>query len=256
MIVFFFVLSVPKAAKAICWVDQFGIKFLDTDCDRIVDYDDMYDGNFDGIPDGDPVDNCPTVRNGNCDNDIFDCDVDENGEVTAVELAAGFQIDWNHDDIGDACDDADLDGVIDYLDNCRSVYNPTQDPAFCDDSDGDRFEDAIDNCPEDYNPNQVDTDGDGFGDYCDNCRKIYNPAQNALDCPTEDDGSSGSGTVQYSTTPPQSDSGFNYDYGTGTMKGNGASDGCSLTGAQGYAPAVHISMLLIAVGMMARRRRK
>jgi hypothetical protein len=81
--------------------------------------------------------------------------------------------------------DSDGDGVADNLDNCPTVYNPSQS-----DVDGDNRGDDCDNCPTVYNPTQVDTDGDGLGDECDpdidndgipnaldNCPYVPNPDQ-------------------------------------------------------------------------------
>jgi len=48
------------------------------------------------------------------------------------------------------------------VDNCPSVYNPSQD-----DVDHDSVGDVCDNCVNDFNPVQEDTDGDGLGDACD-----------------------------------------------------------------------------------------
>lgn len=39
--------------------------------------------------------------------------------------------------------------------------------AGCVDSDGDGFNDDLDNCPSVYNPSQADSDGDGIGNSCD-----------------------------------------------------------------------------------------
>jgi len=256
IILFAFVatVSVSSVAQAVCYVNEFGILYLDTDCDKVIDYDDMTDADFDTIPDGDPVDNCPTVRNGDCDVDPFDCDIDENGTVTDLEVAGSHQSDWDGNDIGNACDDYDFDGVVDYLDNCKSVYNPGQEPEYCTDTDGDRFEDLIDNCPTDYNTNQLDSDGDGIGDWCDNCRTVYNPAQNDLDCPSDDDGSNG-GPPQFSTNPPAPEDGLNYDYGTGRIKGNGVGNSCSLAQVTpGALSAISLAMMLAAL-VIARRRR-
>ncbi|MBS1583425.1 MAG: thrombospondin type 3 repeat-containing protein [Bacteroidetes bacterium] len=58
--------------------------------------------------------------------------------------------------------DADLDTVLDCVDNCPSLSNPTQA-----DMDGDGFGDLCDNCPWIANPDQLDTDGNGTGDACD-----------------------------------------------------------------------------------------
>lgn len=250
---FIAVLAVPAVAGAQCYINEFGILYDDTDCDNVMDYDNMDDDDFDGLPDGDAVDNCRNHKNGNCDVDMLDCDVNEDSDVTALELAAGHQIDWDGNGVGDACDDYDLDGVIDYLDNCRSVYNPTQDPAFCTDTDGDRFEDPIDNCPVNYNTDQLDSDDDGVGDWCDNCRNLYNPAQNVFDCPYGDDGSTG-GMPQYSTSPPDPQDGLNYDYGPGTMKGNGYGNNCSLVASSTAMPTISMALLLAALAIVRRRR--
>jgi hypothetical protein len=259
LLAFITAVVMPSAAQAICMINQLGVLYQDTDCDKIIDYDDMTDANFDGIPDGERIDNCPTRRNGDCDVDQLDCDVDEDGVITDIELQAGYQIDWNKDGAGDACDDADFDGIVDYLDTCRSVYNPTQDPAFCTDTDGDRFEDPIDNCPTDYNTGQIDSDSDGVGDACDNCRNIFNPSQTAIDCPQDDgSGSGGGGTPpSYNSNPPQPLDGYNYTVGQGTVKGNGYGNSCSMS-AVAAAPSAYAAFLLFflaAAASLFRHRR-
>lgn len=102
-----------------------------------------------------------------------------------VALAMGFdncpavsnpgQADFDHDGVGDACDDSDGDTWSDAVDNCRLVPNPDQTDTdgdregdACDqDDDGDGLDDDADNCPLIPNPDQTDTDGDGEGDACD-----------------------------------------------------------------------------------------
>ena len=60
--------------------------------------------------------------------------------------------------------DLDGDGVLDAVDNCPGVYNPTQA-----DTDSDGRGDACDNCPLVANADQADADADGVGDACDVC---------------------------------------------------------------------------------------
>lgn len=140
------------------------------------------DSDGDGVIDAN--DNCDLVKNGNCSVNQLFCDVDESGLASAAELAGGYQADWNDNDIGDACEESDGDGIKDYLDNCPEDPNPTQDPDACSDFDGDSVSDDVDNCLEDYNPDQKDRDSDHVGDICDNCRLIANTDQ--LD--SDDDG--------------------------------------------------------------------
>jgi subtilisin family serine protease len=58
--------------------------------------------------------------------------------------------------------DADLDGRADGVDNCPTVYNPTQT-----DGDGDGKGNVCDNCPTIANASQSNLDGDPAGDACD-----------------------------------------------------------------------------------------
>ena len=82
-------------------------------------------------------------------------------------------------DVGLDTGDDDLDGVLNYLDNCVDTPNADQSDVdhdsigdLCDDDDNDGFIDIADNCPNLYNPGQEDLDGDGIGNYCD---PDYNP---------------------------------------------------------------------------------
>jgi len=59
--------------------------------------------------------------------------------------------------------DADLDAIIDSVDNCPTIANPGQEDV----GDGDGIGDACDNCTLVANADQRDTNGDGFGNICD-----------------------------------------------------------------------------------------
>jgi len=251
----------PAAAMAQCFVNDLGVLRLDSDCDQVINNTDMTDGDFDGIPDGDPVDNCPYVRNGNCDADPRNCDVNENGFLSQTEKTAGFQMDWNKNEIGDVCDDTDFDGVFDYMDNCKTVDNADQDPSVCTDTDGDKFEDPIDNCPVTYNPNQQDTDEDDVGDSCDNCRMVANTDQADSDddhvgdaCP------GGSGFVNPDVSPDDNQDVNPYDrpgynYGEDQLKGNGFGDGgCSMINAQAGSHGLGFILAAVMALTAARRR--
>lgn len=60
-----------------------------------------------------------------------------------------------------AAADADIDGVLNTDDNCRSIANPDQT-----DTDSDGVGDVCDNCISGYNPDQQDSNDDGCGDAC------------------------------------------------------------------------------------------
>ncbi len=126
------------------------------------------DSDGDGLLNG--ADNCPTVAN---------------GPAQANVPGVGNQTDTDGDNIGDACDpDIDNDGVLNASDNCKFVSNSTQGDwnhdgvgDACQDTDGDNVLDAADNCKAIANPSQTDTDLDGVGDTCDNCPSNSNSNQ-------------------------------------------------------------------------------
>ncbi|MDZ7781944.1 MAG: thrombospondin type 3 repeat-containing protein [Halioglobus sp.] len=60
-----------------------------------------------------------------------------------------------------AAADADIDGILNANDNCRSIGNPDQA-----DIDFDGVGDICDNCISVSNPGQEDSNGDGCGDAC------------------------------------------------------------------------------------------
>lgn len=129
------------------------------------------DSDGDGVLDGN--DNCPSVPNANQLNndndsqgDVCDAD-DDNDGVNDTSDNCPFasnptQANWNGNSTGDACEDADGDGWLDAVDNCKSIANVAQT-----NSDGDAIGDVCDNCPTVSNSNQADVDGDFIGDACD-----------------------------------------------------------------------------------------
>ena len=87
--------------------------------------------------------------------------------------------------------DSDADSFPDNVDNCPSVFNPTQSDLdndglgdACDpDRDGDGVPDTSDNCIATANPTQSDLDGDGVGDACDPDRDGDGIANDDDNCP-------------------------------------------------------------------------
>jgi len=69
--------------------------------------------------------------------------------------------------ITDQIPDTDGDGLLDPVDNCRSIPNAGQENA-----DLDGLGDVCDNCPGFVSNDPTDTDEDGFGDACDNCPRL------------------------------------------------------------------------------------
>jgi len=225
---------------------------MDSDCDGYINQHSV------STPEGTPVDNCPNAKNGNCDTNASYCNVDGSYDgsnpdtLSEKARVTGYQADWDGNGVGDACDDYDGDGTVDYLDTCRSVYNPDQDPGFCTDTDNDGFEDEIDNCSEDYNSMQVDSDEDNIGDACDNCVLVYNPAQTDGDDDSRGDACPAQATERPAPGGPVMYETPGYQFGPDITKGGG---GCSVAG-QASSPIASILMLIAAAAMAVVRRKR
>jgi hypothetical protein len=154
--------------------------------------------------------------------------------------------------------DADLDGLVNQLDNCVLVDNPNQadvdgdglgdacDPVDDLDLDGDGVANLEDNCPFDANTAQFDFDADGLGDACDqangfdvdgdgvanaqdNCPFRHNPGQEDADADGLGDGCDttdgldvdGDGVVNATDNCP-----FLANEGQGDADADGLGDAC------------------------------
>ncbi len=131
----------------------------------------------------------------------FDCDGLPDSVDNCPTMFNPSQTDTDGDGNGDACDgDDDGDGLADASDPCPLVV----------DCDGDGFIDGSDNCPAVANGSQTDTDGDGSGDACDpdddgdGLPDLSDPCPVDPDC---DDDGIGDGTDNCPTTanPSQTD---------------------------------------------------
>lgn len=233
----------PGAIQAACSITIEGTRYTDSDCDGAQDLD----------SDREPVDNCRTVRNGDCDADMLDCDINDDGVTTEIEIVGGNQRDWDHDGTGDACDDSDEDAVPDYRDNCKMKPNPTQNQSDCIDSDNDGIDDDIDNCRVIWNPSQDNSDNDSLGDSCDICAFVDNEDQSQKECSSSSGGGGAQGPVlneSPSPKPPDNSGGGAEvpDHATG-------SGGCSVI-ADASGNTWQAIILFSAILLIPRRHRK
>jgi len=122
------------------------------------------------------------------------CEINEGGYYCHLDC----DDDYTYCLLGCPDHDSDSDQVLNGVDNCPSVYNPSQ--ADCDndgqgdacdtstcpnvDDDGDGVPNVADNCPFNANSNQADCDGDGQGDVCDAINANYQPDGPLLTCHT------------------------------------------------------------------------
>ncbi|MDO6720718.1 thrombospondin type 3 repeat-containing protein, partial [Psychrosphaera sp. 1_MG-2023] len=92
-----------------------------------------------------------------------------------TEATADILLSFNIDHGPDMNSDMDLDGIVDYMDNCVAYANEDQIDSdgngvgdMCQDVDfdNDGVDNSTDNCSDVFNPNQEDFNLDGLGDAC------------------------------------------------------------------------------------------
>lgn len=163
---------------------------------------DQVDGDGDQIGDG--CDNAPTRPNldqldvdGDGVGDVSDPDIDEDGLLNEVDNCPRVfnptqRMTLASGAAGDACnDDDDGDGIKDAEDACPKIPGTAQVGACDDDEDLDSVLGAVDNCPGVANQDQRDLDTDGVGDLCDidmDGDQIPNNLDNAKELPNPDQG--------------------------------------------------------------------
>jgi hypothetical protein len=172
----------------------------DCNTNGIPDECDIRDATSEDINRNDVPDECDEcVRDSDCD-DGFYCN---GGEICNIDVCEEGNVPCTSgqscDEVNDICvsqggggggailSDQDLDGIVDWQDNCVFTPNPGQE-----DGDEDKIGDVCDNCPSIANPEQEDDDGDGVGDgvgdVCDNCPNTLNARDPFTGEQNDDDG--------------------------------------------------------------------
>lgn len=165
-------------------LDADGVRDPIDNCLRVANPDQL---DTDADSAGDACDNCPVYYNPD------QLDSDHNGQGDSCQdtdsdgilepfdncprAANPDQLDQDGDFLGDVCDNCPLISNPDQAD----VVNPNGVGDACDDADYDGLLDLEDNCPSAANSTQADEDGDGAGDVCDNCLGLPNPSQRDVD---------------------------------------------------------------------------
>ncbi len=157
----------------------------------------------------------PTFGYRDMGSEVSDMSVEIAFTLTAhdrLTASTTFDIDPDPADCGD---DADDDGLPDWLDGCPDDPEKIE-PGDCGcgvadaDSDDDGIADCVDNCPETANPDQEDADDDGVGDACEEDGGDYDGYSDADDDDAEplgDPASEGETADEESDDPGDADDG-------------------------------------------------